>query len=137
MHRLRRATAFLVLLLLVQLTLVGSGFTCPSDGGTTSNSAMAGMPGMAGTTTSAAMSDMGSGQSHGGGADEPAPGSDSCNLPWAPGGCALMIPCAPHALATSIAVSAAPGSPSRTELAWELGTPPSAIITPDPPPPKA
>jgi hypothetical protein len=137
-NRLRRATAFVVILLLAQLTLVGSGFTCVSDAGSTNERAMADMPGMAGMPGSRAMPDMGGSPSQGANASEPAaPRSESCDLPWAPAGCALMIPCAPNAIPTLTVTSAAHGSPTHAEVVWELGAPPSTIITPDPPPPKA
>ena len=138
MNRLRRATAFFVILLLAHLTLVGSGFTCVSDGGSAGEAAMDGMPGMASMQGSRAMSDMGGSPSQSADATEPAtPHSESCDLPWAPGGCALMIPCAPNALPTMSVARAADGSPSHAELEWELAALPSAVITPDPPPPKA
>jgi hypothetical protein len=134
-RQLRRATAFVVILLLAQLTLVGSGFTCmpgagPGDG------KMASMPGMAGMDM--AGMDTGGSQSQADHSHEPAtPGSDSCNLPWAPNGCELMIPCSPHAIGTQGVANAAAAAPGHAELAWKLDTPPSAIIPPDPPPPRA
>ena len=131
MHRLRRATALLVLLLLAQLTLVGSGFTCLP--GADDEGEMASMAGMDMAGMDMGGSPSGTDHSH-----EPAtPGSDSCNLPWAPNGCELMIPCSPHAIGTQGVANAAAAAPGHAELAWKLDTPPSAIIPPDPPPPRA
>jgi len=133
-HCFRRATALLVLLLLAQLTLVGSGFTClPGADGEGETGSMPGMAGM-----DMAGMDMGGSGSETDHAHEPAaPGSKSCNLPWAPNGCELMIPCSPHAIRTQSVASAVTAAPDHAELAWELDTPTSAIIPPDPPPPRA
>ena len=137
-NRLRRATAFLVILLLGQLTLVGSGFTCVSKAGSAREGGMPDMPGMASMQGPRAMSDNGGSSSQSTDATAPAtPGSESCNLPWAPGGCALMIPCAPNALPTLSVARMAQGSPSHVELDREFDALPSATIAPDPPPPKA
>jgi hypothetical protein len=135
--RFRRATALLVILLLAQLTLVGSGFTCLPDAAAASGSEMASMPGMAGMVGSGAMSDMEGSRSTSADSEPATPSSDSCNFPWAPEGCALMVPCAPHAIATAPVWSEAQAAPDHAELAWEFDTPPSAIIAPDPPPPRA
>lgn len=138
MIRLRRVTAFFAILLLAQLTLVGSGFTCVSATGNAGDGAVADMPGMAGMQHSRAMPDMGGSPSRSGDASQPAtPKSESCNLPWAPAGCALMIPCAPNALPTVSVARAPDDSPSQVALDWESDALASAIITPDPPPPKA
>ena len=133
--RIRRATALLVILLLAQLTLVGSGFTCLADpmaGGGNEMASMPGMEGMAGP-----MSDMDGSRSNNTDPRPSTPSSDSCDFPWAPQGCALMVPCAPHAIATRPVGSEAPGAPGHAELAWQLDTPPSAVRTPDTPPPRA
>jgi SAM-dependent methyltransferase len=135
--RFRRATALLVILLLVQLTLVGSGFTCLPDAAAASGSEMASMPGMTGMGGPGAMSDMNGSRSNTADSEPATPSSDSCNFPWAPQGCSLMVPCAPHAMATARVASEAQGAPQHAELAWELDTPPSAILPPDPPPPRA
>src|SRR5688572_18474795 len=97
---------------------------------------MASMPGMAGMDM--AGMDMGGSRSQNTHSHQPAaPDSESCNLPWAPNGCELMIPCSPHAIKTQSVASAVAAAPDHAELAWELDTPPSAIIPPDPPPPRA
>jgi hypothetical protein len=131
--RLRRATAFTLTLLLIQLVLVGSGFTCVTDEG----------------DAGAAMADMGMADMPGMSMDGPVdadPGNPSstsrhsdpepCNLPWAPNGCTLMIPCGPHAV-TPQAQTIGESQPStHADVAREIATPPSAIIALDTPPPR-
>lgn len=128
---LRRATGLLLLLLLAQLTLVGSGYTCTaamaSEAGSETGE-MPGMPGMAGM----------SGESAPPNGEAPATSpEDLCTFPWAPTGCALMVPCAPHALSAHVSASVAAAARHDAAPAWRAAIPPSPILTPDPPPPRA
>lgn len=141
MRPLRRVTALALALVLVQLVLVGSGFTCVT-GEENSDSAMLdmGAMGMGNMPPTAGMS---APRAESAGADRapasetPTPSSDPCTLPWAPSGCALMIPCAPHAMtAHGQTIGDAPG-PSLAVVVREIGAPPSVIIALDTPPPRA
>lgn len=76
--------------------------------------------------------------------DEGAPSSSSpesdpapCNLPWAPTGCTLMIPCGPHAVAPQVESIASRRAASHADVTREIATPASAIIALDTPPPRA
>ena len=132
MNRLRRVTALGLSLLIVQLVLVGSGFTCVvgeenADAAMVQMGmgAMPPMPGMSGTGD----------QSPAPGS--PSPSSDPCTLPWAPGGCTLMVPCAPHAMTARMQAIVARAHASHAGVAWEIAGPPSVIIALDTPPPRA
>ena len=136
MRRTRRITALFAVLLLANLIRVGSGFACvmpmstdamgsmDDDAAATSNVAaggMADMPGMAAPARDA----------------NPAHQDMPCKFPWAPDGCQLMTPCAPIAMASfevSIQLpNAAPLAPDQLVVL----TPPSAVRSPDLPPPRA
>lgn len=126
---LHRATALLLGLLFLQVILVGSGFTCI---GTTEMQ----------MTDSPEMLDMPEHQSHSAerhrsSSESHERGSDGCSLPWAPAGCATMVPCAPHALTSHVQTMAAVPGASHTIVARETGTPPSVTIALDTPPPRA
>ncbi len=134
MNRFRRATAFLLTLLLIQLVLVGSGFTCveskaDAGGAAMTDMGMADMPGMS----------MGGPTDAEGSAPSTSPESDSapCNLPWAPTGCTVMIPCGPHAVTAQAQTIAGRQGATRADVTREISTPPSAIIALDTPPPRA
>ena len=138
MNRLRLGTALALTLLLVQLVLVGSGFTCVS-GEDDAHAAMVGMgnmvmgdmPSMEGMPGADADADQAPAP------DGPVPTSDPCTLPWAPSGCTLMIPCAPHALTTDVQADAQRRATGNTVVALEIATPPSVVIALDTPPPRA
>ena len=131
--RLRRATAFALTLLLLQLVLVGSGFTCVTGAKQSAvamaDMNMAGMPGMSMSGPMDAERDPSPGSPE----SDPAP----CNLPWAPAGCTLMIPCGPHAVTAQVPTIAGRQAASHADVTREMATPPSAIIALDTPPPRA
>jgi hypothetical protein len=128
--RLRRATALTLALLLIQLVLVGGGFSCEdveqAVGATTANVAMADMRGMA-------MDGAAESPSSNSRESDPAP----CNLPWAPNGCTLMIPCAPHAVTAQVQPIYSVEPANQAVVALEIAAPLSAIIALDTPPPRA
>jgi len=140
-NRIRRATAFVLTLLLIQLMLVGSGFTCvPGEevaGAAMADTDMAGMSGMAEMAPMAGMSaNLPNGEPSGTSSDssrESAP----CDLPWAPSGCTVMIPCGPHAVMAQAQAIAGRQVAGHADVAQEIVTPPSAIIALDTPPPRA
>jgi hypothetical protein len=128
------------MLFLVQLVLVGSGFTCVT-GEESADPAMLDM-GHMGMGNMPPIADMSGPRADRAGADRappadtPTPSSDSCTLPWAPGGCTLMIPCAPHAMtAHGQTIGDGPG-PSHAVVVREIGAPPSVTIALDTPPPR-
>ena len=134
MNRFRRATTFTLTLLLIQLVLVGSGFTCvggEQDVGTAmATTGMADMPGM---------SMDGPMHTDAGGLSSRSPESDStpCDLPWAPSGCTLMIPCGPHAVTPQVQTIASRQTVNHADVTRKVATPASAIIALDTPPPRA
>jgi hypothetical protein len=126
---LRRATALTLALLLIQLVLVGGGFSCEDVddvGATTANVGMADMRGM--TMDGAAENPSSESRE-----SNPAP----CNLPWAPNGCTLMIPCAPHAVTAQVQPIYGVEPANQAAVALEIAAPLSAIIALDTPPPRA
>ena len=74
-----------------------------------------------------------------GDASSSSPESDQapCNLPWAPAGCTLMIPCGPNAVTAQVQSIAGGQATSHADITREIATPPSAIIALDTPPPRA
>ena len=134
--RLRRATAFALTLLLLQLVLVGSGFTCVT-GDAGSGAAMADM-GMTDMMDMPGMSMSGpSDGEHDPSTSAPESNPAPCSLPWAPAGCTLMIPCGPHAVAAQVQAIAGRQAASHADVMREMAAPPSAIIALDTPPPRA
>jgi hypothetical protein len=147
-NRFRRATAFVLTLLLIQLMLVGSGFTCVTGeedaGAAMADRDMAGMAGMAGMSGMAEMAPMAGMSANlpnpepsGMSSDSSSRDSAPCNLPWAPSGCTVMIPCGPHAVMAQVQAIAGRQVAGHADVAQEIATPPSAIIALDTPPPRA
>lgn len=136
MRRFRRFAAAASAALFLQLVLAGSGIACvtpamhsnaASDGAATTE--MAGMPGMAG---------MGGMEMPASDSSSPAPSNEPpCQLPWAPGGCQPMAPCAASAVAAAAwVISAPPVAPMRIDP-LDVLTPSSPTSQPEPPPPRA
>ena len=139
---MRRATAFVLTLLLIQLMLVGSGFTCVTGeedaGAAMADRDMAGMSGMAEMAPMAGMSaNLPNAEPSGTSSDSSSRESAPCNLPWAPSGCTVMIPCGPHAVMAQAQAIAGRQVAGHADVAQEIATPPSAIIALDTPPPRA
>lgn len=122
------------MLLLIQLVLVGSGFTCVGgEEDTSAAMAAMGMEDMPDMSMGGAM-DTGMGDPS---SSSPESDSTPCSLPWAPNGCALMVPCGPHAMTAQLQTIAGGQAVNHAEVAQEIATPPSAIIALDTPPPRA
>jgi hypothetical protein len=144
-NRIRRSTAFVLTLLLIQLMLVGSGFTCVTDeedaGAAMADRDMAGMAGMPGMAEMGAMAGVSANlpnvEPSGTSSDSPSRDSAPCDLPWAPSGCTVMIPCGPHAVMAQVQAFAGRQVAGHADVAREIATPPSAIIALDTPPPRA
>src|SRR5438105_5489071 len=136
MRRTRRITAVFAAMLLANLLRVGSGFACVMPMSTDGMGSMADGATANSDVGAGAMADMAAvaAPDH-----DPGPAHQEipCKFPWAPDGCQLMTPCAPLAMA-SFAISielpnAAPLAPERLVVL----TPPSAVRSPDRPPPRA
>lgn len=128
MRSLRRIAAALSSLLLLQLTLLGSGTLCAMPSGAAAGH-MHDMGGMAGMT-----------QSDVARPDAPPPSShpdDGCRLPWSPGQCATMTACAIAAMPVAPVIVALDTRPALAELPMpaDLGSRPAA--PPELPPPRA
>jgi hypothetical protein len=144
-NRIRRATAFVLTLLLIQLMLVASGFTCVTGeedaGAAMADRDMAGMAGISAMAEMAPMAGMSANlpNAEPGDTSSDSSSSDSapCNLPWAPSGCTVMIPCGPHAVMAPVQAIAGRQVASHADVAQEIATPPSASIALDTPPPRA
>ncbi|HEU4564715.1 MAG TPA: hypothetical protein VFS05_08710 [Gemmatimonadaceae bacterium] len=135
MRLARRITACIATLLLVQLSLVASGYGCALHALARSHatSAMAAMSGMAHgahgamhTTASVSAPD-----------DAPPAGTPaSCDMPWAHGGCDSMASCAPAALPDAPLALVAP-PPAHTVPVAAATAPPGRALVPELPPPRA
>ncbi len=133
MHPARRLTALLVSFLFAHLLWAGSGFACTMPGaGHATGAAMAGMemPGdMAGM-------DMGGMTARGQGED-PAHHHAPCESPPTSEDCQTMTPCAPLALASAEeSLQPQHGVPLSVAPLAVL-TPPSPVLAPESPPPRA
>lgn len=142
MNRFRRATAFVLTLLLIQLMLVASGFTCVTGeedaGAAMADRDMAGMAAMAEMAPMAGMSaNLPTADPSDTSSDSSSRDSAPCDLPWAPSGCTVMIPCGPHAVTVQVQAIAGRQVAGHADVAQEIATPPSAIIALDTPPPRA
>lgn len=125
---IRRIGAALSSILLLQLTLLGSGTLCAMPSGAAS-AQMHDMGGMAGMTQSDAARP-----------DAPPPSNhpdDGCRLPWAPGQCATMTACTVAAMPAATIVVALGARPTICELPMpaHLGSRP--LSPPELPPPRA
>lgn len=136
MPRYYRVTALVMSFSLANLAWVGSGFACdmtsPAGG-----VAMAGMD-MAGNMAGMDMAGMdmtGTTKTQSG--EEPAHQHAPCDLPWAPGGCQSMAPCAPIALASIADPLRASATIPVAITALVVLTPPSIDLLPELPPPRA
>ena len=126
MLRLRRLTALVVNVLLIQVNLAGYGRTCVQGGNSASQATnmatMAHAPNVPGEAESAR---------------DDCAAEQACPHPWIPEGCAAATACVAPALPASVIVTSA-DTPARdpvragTALMWQ--GPPSA---PDLPPPRA
>ena len=132
MRRFRRLTALLTCIWMIHLVLVGSGFTCVMP-------AMDAMHGM--TMGDVAQSAPGSERATMQDALDPtepsAPTERPCDLPWAPDGCQSMVPCAPAALAAAPDVVPTPRAVHAGVTGSVVLAPPSLLIPPELPPPRA
>ena len=111
------------------LVINGEPLKADAGGAAMTDMGMADMPGMS----------MGGPTDAEGSAPSTSPESDSapCNLPWAPTGCTVMIPCGPHAVTAQAQTIAGRQGATRADVTREISTPPSAIIALDTPPPRA
>lgn len=142
MPRIRRFAAALSSILLLQLSLLGSGTPCAVHGTMEAGGAhlMAGMAAADRGTASASQSAEASAlpddpaASAGGGDSEDGGG---CPLPWAPGQCTSMTSCTATAtpVATVFALDAAPRVVS--ELAEPAGMLSRPTTAPESPPPRS
>ena len=144
-RRASRFTAFLLSLVLANLTLVSSAYACTARGGAPNTGAMAGMIGMA---TAGSQSGSGSGlsasPSHAAqqGAQQSAQDGQQqqhspCGLPWAPGACQSTALCAPVAL---ISTAGQPAVSVRVPVSvadLTVALLPSEARAPEIPPPRA
>jgi hypothetical protein len=141
---LRRLAVALVALLLLQLTLLGSGTLCAlhetAVGPSASRHGMASMPDVTGRDVASSMAAV---QPDGGGSSTAPSGCDAeggphdCGLPWSSGSCAAMTTCATIAASPSMTVAATQRAAHVAELPEpaQLRTGPAAA--PELPPPRA
>lgn len=125
---IRRIGAALSGILLLQLTLLGSGTLCAMPSGAAAAQTHD-MSGMAGMTQSQADSQQ-----------TPPTGShpdDGCRLPWSPGQCATMTACTIAAMPAATVIVALDARPVISELPIpaEIGSRPAT--PPELPPPRA
>ena len=136
----RRLTASFCTLLLLQLTLLGSGTLCAMRGGVAANGThdMSAMGGMATSGSRAATS--GAGVRAGDPSDVPPTSGnsdDGCRMPWAPGQCTSMTACTVAALPSATLVASLDARPEVPDLPMpgDLGSRPAT--PPELPPPRA
>lgn len=123
---LRRFAALLSILLLVQLTLGGSGACVAHEG----------MPdGAAASLDGGTMSHASPSGQEAPASESPAP--DACNLPWSPGTCATMASCAPSVLPSVPVRTASAIDVMDRAAAGPLLAPPTPVRVPELPPPRA
>jgi len=124
MSRFARATAMTLVVALLQLVLLESGYACLAMPGSPGDGAMAGM-------SMPAQGDLATNPAHSGEGQAP------CEFPWAPNGCQTMAPCAPAAV-TTVATQEAPyvSLGARPPMLAELA-PSSPSRAPELPPPRA
>ncbi|CAN5494145.1 hypothetical protein BH09GEM1_BH09GEM1_11370 [soil metagenome] len=124
MRRHVRPVCAILVVVLLQLLLVESGYACLATGTTpTGGDAMAGM----------AMPATGRGDTGPAEQRSHAP----CRFPWAPNGCQTMGPCAPAVLVVQTAVLPLPDSPRLTPVTCEPLEHLSESLAPELPPPRA
>jgi len=124
MSRFVRAAAVTLVVALLQLVLLESGYACLAMPAGPGDVAMAGMSMPAEGESPSNPTDAG---------EDQAP----CEFPWAPNGCETMAPCAPAAVTT---VATQPAPDSRLEdgpLTLVELTPSSPSRAPELPPPRA
>lgn len=129
----RRLTALVLSLLLAHVTWVGSGFACamPAMGHSASAVATTGdtLEGMAGMAMPGATGQPTDGR--------PTHDHAPCRLPWAPDGCQSMTTCAPLALVSYDEPLRTPDVVPASIAALAVLTPPSEVLAPELPPPRA
>ena len=126
MQPLRRLTALVLNILLIQVSLAGYWATCAERGGA-----------MASPGVSAGMAHE-AGQSHEtDGACPDRPAGEECAPPWGPAGCAALAACVAPALPAGIDVAAAIPSPGSAGWADPALTRQARRPAPDLPPPRA
>jgi hypothetical protein len=123
MRRLLRPLCAILMVVLLQLLLVESGYACLATGAAAGDNTMAGM----------AMPAPGSGNSAPAEHGSPAP----CRFPWAPNGCQTMAPCAPSVLAVGAMALPLPDVPHGTPVTREPLAHVSVSQPPELPPPRA
>ena len=125
---IRRIGAALSSLLLLQLTLLGSGTLCAMPGGAASMR-MHDMGGMAGMTQPQVDREQ-----------TPPPSShptDGCRLPWSPGQCATMTACTMAAMPAATVIVALDARPTIAELPMPANLGSRPATPPELPPPRA
>lgn len=141
---LRRCSAALAALLLLQLSLLGSGTLCAlqetQETASVRGTGMAGMPGMAAHQAASPSS-----AQHGSGAEhcsvpsscDATRGTPDCGLPWSPAVCSAMTTCAtvvaPSVVALTILDRAVPAADLPEPLQLRTGP----ADAPELPPPRA
>jgi hypothetical protein len=128
MLAIRRPVAILLSVLLVQLSLVGSG-VCPDDGGSARTSmALADSEMCADGATAMDPID-----------PTPAPGSHPhhCATPWAPLDCSMLVACSAPSLPSDATTTLAGGGLDADLWADPPLLAPAPLVPPEPPPPRA
>lgn len=129
---LRRASAIVLALALVTLTLVTSGYACAVEGG-----AMEDMPGMSAALRPAPAPAAPTSGVVAAAAEHSAP-APPCDVPWTPRGCDSSVPCGPATLASEpVAALHAQGGATGTVPEWSAATLATRGTPPELPPPRA